>query len=147
MRLTKSKQTFEKGYVPNWTEYIFKVSGQRMGAKRKVYKVRHWADDEMHGVFYPEEVQKVMGQPHKKFAIESFEKENRVRSSVLSRDVDLTSRKFQLLDRRARCQQELTSLSLCRATGTSDSTKRTQHRCSEIISHRGSNSKDNGRLL
>ena len=70
VRLSKAKQTFEKGYVPNWTEEIFKVSGQSRGTKRKVYKVRDWAGDEIHGVFYPEEVQKVVRKPDKKFAIE-----------------------------------------------------------------------------
>ena len=51
VRLSKAKHTFEKGYVPNWTEEIVKVSGYSRGRKTKVYKVRDWAGDEIHGVF------------------------------------------------------------------------------------------------
>ena len=45
------------------------MSGQSRGTKRKQYKVLDWAGDEILGVFYPEEVENVVRQPGKKFAI------------------------------------------------------------------------------
>ena len=56
--------------MPNWIEEIFKLGGQSRGKKRKVYTVSDWAGDEIHGVFYPVEVQKVVRKPNKKFATE-----------------------------------------------------------------------------
>ena len=78
IRLSRAKQTFERGYVPNWTEEIFKISGLSKGANKMVYKVRDWLGEPIQGVFYPEEVQRVVRQPDKKFAIEKILKKKKV---------------------------------------------------------------------
>ena len=78
VRMSKTKQTFEKGYVPNWTEEIFKVSGTTKGTKRQVYKVRDWLGEEIKGVFYPEELQRVVRRPDKLFVIEKVLKRKKV---------------------------------------------------------------------
>ena len=78
VRLSKTKQTFEKGYLPNWTEEIFKVSDAKIGKRRKVYKVDDWLGEPIQGVFYPEEVQKVVRRPDKKFVIEKILRKKKV---------------------------------------------------------------------
>lgn len=78
VRLSKSKQTFEKGYMPNWTEELFKVSAIPTGSRRRVYKLRDMADEPIEGVFYPEEVQRVVTRPDKPFAIEKVLRKKKI---------------------------------------------------------------------
>ena len=58
IRISKSRRTFKKGYLPSWTQEIFTVTKiiQRVPP---VYQLRDCADDEIEGVFYAEELQKV----------------------------------------------------------------------------------------
>jgi len=77
VRISKTKRTFEKGYVPNWTEEIFKVKGMSQGKSRKVFKLHDWLDEPIGGVFYPEEVQKVVRRPDKIFVIEKILKKKK----------------------------------------------------------------------
>ena len=58
VRLSKFKGTFEKGYLPNWTEEHFKVSST-LDKDRRVYKVKDNLGDPIEGVFYPEEIQEI----------------------------------------------------------------------------------------
>ena len=83
IRLSKTKQTFEKGYLPSWTEEIFKVSGLTKGPNKAVYKVRDWLGEPIKGGFYKEEVQRVVRHPDKQFVIEKILKKKKV-------DKDLT---------------------------------------------------------
>ena len=78
VRLSRTKQTFEKGYVPNWTEEIFKVSGTSQGKRRKVYKVDDWLGESIKGVFYPEEVQKVVRRDDKRFHVEKILRKKKI---------------------------------------------------------------------
>ena len=56
--LTKSRRTFKKGYLPSWTQEIFTVT-KIIPRVPPVYRLRDYADDEIEGVFYAEELQKV----------------------------------------------------------------------------------------
>ena len=69
VRISKSRRTFKKGYLPSWTREIFTVIKiiQRVPP---VYQLRDYADDEIEGVFYAEELQKV----HKSDDIYKIEK-------------------------------------------------------------------------
>ena len=78
IRVSRAKSTFEKGYVPNWTEEIFKVIRFTKGSNRKVYKVEDWEGEPIQGVFYPEEVQRVVRRPDKQFVVEKVLKKKKV---------------------------------------------------------------------
>ena len=69
VRISKSRRTFKKGYLPSWTEEIFTVT-KIIPRVPPVYRLRDYADNEIEGVFYAEELQKV----HKSDNIYKIEK-------------------------------------------------------------------------
>ena len=58
VRVSKVKGNFEKGYMPNWSEEHFLVDSQKPGP-RPVYKLKDKMGEEIKGVWYPEEVQRI----------------------------------------------------------------------------------------
>ena len=58
MRLNKIHRTFEKGYLPGWTEEVFVVHRVIPGPV-PTYKIREWDDTPVQGTFYEEDLQKV----------------------------------------------------------------------------------------
>jgi hypothetical protein len=58
VRISKTKGVFEKGYTPNWTIEIFKITKQ-IPRVPPVYRIRDLLDDEIDGIFYEAELQKV----------------------------------------------------------------------------------------
>ena len=58
VRISKSRRTFKKGYLPSWTQEIFTVT-KIIPSVPPVYRLRHYADDEIEGVFYEEVLQNV----------------------------------------------------------------------------------------
>ena len=69
VRNSKSCRTFKKGYLPSWTQEIFTVT-KIIPRVPPVYQLRDYADDEIEGVFYAEELKKV----HKSDDIYKIEK-------------------------------------------------------------------------
>ena len=69
VRISKSRSTFKKGYLPSWSQEIFAVT-KIIPRVLPVYLLRDYADDEIEGVFYAEELQKV----HKSDDIYKIEK-------------------------------------------------------------------------
>jgi hypothetical protein len=60
VRLSKQKHTFGRGYEANWSTEEFFISGRRIMKDGKVmYKVKDSNQEEIHGSFYPEELQRV----------------------------------------------------------------------------------------
>src|SRR5277367_6804718 len=59
VRLSKAKQVFAKGYLPNWTEEIFTIT-QILDTEPVQYKVQDYRGDEIQGSFYGAELQKVV---------------------------------------------------------------------------------------
>ena len=59
VRLSKAKQVFAKGYLPNWTEEIFTVS-RVLNTIPAQYKVHDYRNEEIVGSFYGAELQKVV---------------------------------------------------------------------------------------
>ena len=59
VRISKSRRTFKKGYLPNWTEEIFTVS-KLIPKSPPVYKIKDYNGEELEGVFYAEELQRVV---------------------------------------------------------------------------------------
>jgi hypothetical protein len=76
VRLSKSKQVFAKGYLPNWTEEVFTVSQVLNTARPIQYKVRDYRNEEVEGSFYSAELQRV-AQPHQ-YAVERVIRTRRV---------------------------------------------------------------------
>ena len=58
VRISKSRRTFKKGYLPSWTQEIFTVT-KIIPKVPPVYRLRDYGYDEIEGVFYAEELQKV----------------------------------------------------------------------------------------
>ena len=58
VRITKYKHIFEKCYTPKWTDEIFKVKYQ-IPRLPVVYKIEDLNREEIEGVFYEPELQKV----------------------------------------------------------------------------------------
>ena len=69
VRISKSRHTFKKGNLPSWSQEIFTVT-KIISKVPLVYQLRGYADDEIEGVFYAEELQKV----HKSDDIYKIEK-------------------------------------------------------------------------
>ena len=71
VRLSKVKQTFEKGYQPNWTEEHFTVTGGEKTGPR-VYKIKDYGDRPIEGKFYKEELEKFVKTADTKYVIEKI---------------------------------------------------------------------------
>ncbi|EGT60159.1 hypothetical protein CAEBREN_20145 [Caenorhabditis brenneri] len=55
VRITKYKTVFDKGYLPNWSTEIFKITKVHPG-EVTTYSIRDLADEEIKGKFYEEEL-------------------------------------------------------------------------------------------
>lgn len=58
VRISREKQTFEKGYTWNWSEEVFKIS-QVIPHSVPVYRLEDLMQDPIQGTFYEAELQKV----------------------------------------------------------------------------------------
>lgn len=58
VRISKAKYTFAKGYTPNWTSEIFTID-QIILREIPVYKIKDYNENEIDGIFYDSELQKV----------------------------------------------------------------------------------------
>ena len=56
VRLNKIHRTFEKGYLPGWTEEVFLVD---KAIPFPAYKIKEWDGTPVEGTFYEEDLQKV----------------------------------------------------------------------------------------
>ena len=61
VRISQMKQTFEKGYLPNFSKEIFTISKQ-ISHDPPVYKLKDLDDEELKGTFYEKELQKEIKQ-------------------------------------------------------------------------------------
>jgi hypothetical protein len=59
VRLSKTKRTFKKGYLPNWTEELFTIV-RCIETSPPVYLVKDDHGEILEGTFYAEELQKVI---------------------------------------------------------------------------------------
>ena len=58
VRIGKSQRTFRKVYLPSWTQEIVTVTKIILRVP-PVYQLQDYVDDEIEGVFYAKELQKV----------------------------------------------------------------------------------------
>ena len=59
MRINKTKRTFEKGYLPNWTQELFKISTVIKTQSPVTSKLTDLDDESARGTFYSQELQSV----------------------------------------------------------------------------------------
>ena len=59
VRISKKRLTFEKSYLPAWSEELFTVTKRSDRQRRPVYKLEDYAGEEIRGSFYEEELQKI----------------------------------------------------------------------------------------
>ena len=59
VRISKSRQVFDKGYLPFWTEEIFTIRKRGHGFNESVYYLRDLNGENVEGGFYEKEIQKV----------------------------------------------------------------------------------------
>ena len=79
VRISVTKDPFAKGYLPNWTEQIYRVS-EVLGTEPTQYKLRDYANVEIKGSFYSAELQRVV--PPERHAIERILHRRRVRGRM-----------------------------------------------------------------
>ena len=59
VRINKTKRTFEKGYLPNWTQELFKISAVIKTQPPVSYKITDLDGESVRGTFYSQELQRV----------------------------------------------------------------------------------------
>ena len=69
VRVSRYKMIFEKGYLANWTEEIFKIY-KRKGTPVPTYKLKDWSGEEIEGNFYEKEIQKVSKSDQDTYRVE-----------------------------------------------------------------------------
>ena len=70
VRINKTKHTFEKGYLPNWTQELFQISAVVKTQSPITYKIEDLDGELVSGTFYSQELQLV--EKEQIFEIESI---------------------------------------------------------------------------
>ena len=60
VRISKVKNVFAKGYLPNWTEEIFTVASINRKTSPVCYKLKDYNGEVIEGSFYREEIEHVI---------------------------------------------------------------------------------------
>lgn len=76
VRVSSSKTTFEKGYAPNWSDEVFRLTSLQPDS-RPVYKLADLRGEDVKGRFYPEEIQSIQYTIPERFVVEKILKERR----------------------------------------------------------------------
>ena len=76
VRISRAKQTFEKGYRPNWTQEVFNVT-KRKKRDVPIYNLEDDNGEEVSGTFYEPELQKVYKDKEGVFRVEKILKKRR----------------------------------------------------------------------
>ena len=79
VRISKDKALFEKGYYPNWTEEVFKVTELVPRRPIPVYRIEDMLSEAIAGTFYPWEMTKVQKSPDSFYKIEKVLKKKKLR--------------------------------------------------------------------
>ena len=69
VRSNKTKRTFDKGYLPNWTQELFKVTRVNETSRPVTYKIEDLGREPVIGIFYSQEIQRV--EPEQIFEIDA----------------------------------------------------------------------------
>ena len=66
-----SRDTFDKDYLPNWTEDYYRVAKME-NTRPPVYKLSDTPDEVVIGMFYSQELQKILVGPNASYRIENI---------------------------------------------------------------------------
>ena len=69
VRVSRYRGTFDKGYLPNWTEEYFRIVKIENTAP-PVYELADLQDEQLLGTFYGHELQKILIDPNATYRIE-----------------------------------------------------------------------------
>ena len=69
VRINKTKRTFDKGYLPNWTQELFKVTRVNETSRPVTYKKEDLGREPVIGSFYSQEIQRI--EPEQIFEIDA----------------------------------------------------------------------------
>ena len=69
VHINKTKRTFDKGYLPNWTQELFKVTRVSEASHPVTYKIEDLGREPVIGSFYSQEIQR--GDPEQIFEIDA----------------------------------------------------------------------------
>ena len=69
MRINNTKRTFDKGYLPNWTQELFKVTRVNEASHPVTYKIEDLGREPFIGSFYSQEIQRI--DPEQIFEIDA----------------------------------------------------------------------------
>ena len=58
VRISKTRRTFKKGYLPNWTEEVFTIR-ERIPRQPPVYRIADYDGEKLDGTFYEQELERV----------------------------------------------------------------------------------------
>ena len=83
VRLNAKHRTFDKGYLPGWTEEVFLVTQTNLDGNVPSYRISEWDDTPIKGTFYTQDLQKVAVTDDDLFRIDSVVK--RKKDKVLVR--------------------------------------------------------------
>jgi hypothetical protein len=75
VRISKWKKTFEKGYLPSWSEEIFTILKIDRRYVPFMYIIKDEMEEEIEGKFYDMELQKV-SNPNELYAVEKVIRRN-----------------------------------------------------------------------
>jgi len=77
VRISIHRQPFVKGYLPQWSEEIFRIYKVSNRRTEPVYSIKDLKDEEIKGTFYEKELQKINFDQDKNFRIESVLKKRK----------------------------------------------------------------------
>ena len=72
VRISKVKSVFAKGYLPNWTEEIFTVSGINTKQSPIMYKLKDYNDEVIEGSFYRQEIEPIIHDDDDTYLVEKI---------------------------------------------------------------------------
>jgi hypothetical protein len=76
VRVSRYRGTFDKGYLPNWSEEYYRVTKIENTAP-PVYVLSDMQDEPLQGTFYGHELQKILIDPNATYRIEKVLKQRR----------------------------------------------------------------------
>lgn len=80
VRISKHRQIFDKGYVPQWTEEIFQIASVFLHKTEPLYKITDLNKEDIEGTFYEKELQKITFDPNRVYKIERVIKKRRLKN-------------------------------------------------------------------
>ena len=71
VRLNAKHRTFQKGYLPGWTEEVFLITRANLDGNVPTFRISEWDDTPIKGTFYAQDLQKVTVTDDDLFRIDS----------------------------------------------------------------------------